>query len=156
MKNTFIALSLLVSLIFAGTEKCDAKLYVQILNNTRYDAAKASLLPSKQGWGKILSIISDNTLPKRHQKKNVITREASININEGSDLIYLHIIPKGSNDLAVNKLIKVNKFIISKEIANYNLGVNAEIEIHDQVAKVDEDSIEGVKMSLKFSHPDKK
>ena len=52
-------------------------------------------------------------------------------------------------------MIKVQKMIISKEIANFNLGVNTEIIVPEQLAKVEEDSKDKVKISFKFSHPDK-
>ncbi len=87
--------------------------------------------------------------------KNTITREVRLNINEASDLIFLYVTPKDANDLAVNKVIKVQKMIMGKEIANYNLGVNTEILVPEQLAKVEEDSKDQVKISLKFSHPDK-
>ena len=64
--------------------------------------------------------------------------------------------PNGTNELAVNKIVKVNKMTISKKIARYSLGINSEIAIPEQLAKVEEDSKDRVKISMKFSHPDKK
>ena len=67
----------------------------------------------------------------------------------------LHVTPKGQDDAAVNKVIKVHKMIISKEIAKYSVGINSEIIVPEQLAKVEEDTKEQIKISVKFSHPDK-
>ena len=87
--------------------------------------------------------------------KNSITREARLNINEASDLLFLYVTPKVQNELSINKLVKVNKMIISKEIAKFNTGVNSEIIIPEQLAKVEEDSKTQLKIAIKYSHPDK-
>ncbi len=155
MKYILIALGLLVSIIFTDTNTCEAKLYVQLRNHLKYDEAKASFIPSAQGWGKIIRIFNSDSLNKKFASKNTITREVRLNINEASDLIFLYVTPKDANDLAVNKVIKVQKMIIGKEIAHYNLGVNTEIIVPEQLAKVEEDSKDLVKISFKFSHPDK-
>ncbi len=155
MKNIFIASVLLVSIIFLDTNACQAELFVQIRNHLKYDEVKASFIPSSQGWGTIIRLFNSDSLNKQNASKNTIAREVRLNINEASDLIFLYVTPKGENDLAVNKVIKVQKMIIGKEIATYNLGVNTEIIVPEQLAKVEEDSKDQVKISLKFSHPDK-
>jgi hypothetical protein len=155
MKNTLVALGFLVSMFFMGTKNCDAKLYIQVRNHSKYDAVTSKCIPSKHGWGEILRLVSSNSLNKNDSSKNIINREVSLNINEGSDLVFLSVTPKGQNELAGNKLVKVNKMIISKGIAKYNLGVNSEIEIPEQIAKVEEDSQNRIKISIKFSHPEK-
>ena len=155
MKYILMALGLLVSIIFIDPNTCEAKLYVQLRNHLKYDEAKESFIPSTQGWGQIIRIFKSDTVNKKTSSKNTITREVRLSINEASDLIFLYITPKDANDLAFNKVIKVQKMIISKEIANFNLGVNTEIIVPEQLAKVEEDSKDQVKISFKFSHPDK-
>ena len=155
MKNILIALGLLVSIIFIDPNTCEAKLYVQIRNHAKYDEAKGLFIPSSQGWGKILRIFNSGSLNKNSSSKNSITREVSLNINDASDVLFLYVIPKDQNDLAVNKVVKVSGMKISKEIAKYHLGVNSEIIVPDQLAKVEEDTIDRVKISLKYSHPEK-
>ena len=156
MKRTVIVLSLFASSFLIGTNSCEAKLYLQILNHSKYDAATAKCIPSKHGWGKLIRIFSSNTLPKNSSSSHYLTKEVSLNINEGSDLVFLSVTPNGTNELAVNKIVKVNKMTISKKIARYSLGINSEIAIPEQLAKVEEDSKDRVKISMKFSHPDKK
>ena len=155
MKKLLLVAGLLVSIIFTDSNTCEAKLYVQLRNHLKYDEAKASFIPSSQGWGKILRIFNSDASNYKSSSKNTITREVRLHINEASDLIFLYVTPKDANDLAVNKVIKVEKMIIGKEIANYNLGVNSEILVPEQLAKVEEDSKDQVKISFKFSHPDK-
>jgi hypothetical protein len=155
MKKILIALGLLLSIISIDAKTCEAKLYVQIRNHAKYDEAKASLVPSNQGWGQIVRIFNSDGSNLNSSSKNIITREVRLNIAEASDLLFLYVTPKGNNDLAVNKVIKVPNMVISKKIAKYNLGVNAEVIIPEQLAKVEEDTKEQVKISLKFSHPDK-
>ncbi|MEI7706646.1 MAG: hypothetical protein WCI90_00125 [Chlorobium sp.] len=155
MKKLLLVAGLLVSIIFLDHNTCQAKLFVQLRNHLKYDEAKASFIPSTQGWGQIIRIFKSDTVNKKTSSKNTITREVRLSINEASDLIFLYITPKDANDLAFNKVIKVQKMIISKEIANFNLGVNTEIIVPEQLAKVEEDSKDQVKISFKFSHPDK-
>ena len=155
MKRIIIALGLLVSIIGFNTAKCEAKLYVQIHNHARFNAATASFIPYREGWGQIIRIFSSNAANTIVTSKNSIIREARLNIIEASDLLFLYVIPKGQNELAVNKLVKVKKIIISKEIATYNLGINSEIIIPEQLAKVEEDSKTVVKIAIKYTHPDK-
>ncbi len=155
MKNIIIVLGLLVSIIFIDTRTCAAELYVQIRNHAKYNEAKASFAPSSQGWGEIVRIYNSDRLSKHSSSKNIITREVRLNIIEASDLLMLHVTPKGQDDAAVNKVIKVHKMIISKEIAKYSVGINSEIIVPEQLAKVEEDTKEQIKISVKFSHPDK-
>jgi hypothetical protein len=155
MRNMFLVLGLLVSIIFIDAKTCEAKLYVQIRDHAKYDEAKASFVPSNQGWGQIVRIFNSDGSNISTSKKNIITREVRLNIAEASDLLFIYVTPKGNNDQAVNKVIKVPNMVISKKIAKYNLGVNSEIIIPEQLAKVEEDTKEQVKISLKFSHPDK-
>ncbi|MEI7787922.1 MAG: hypothetical protein WCI23_04690 [Chlorobiaceae bacterium] len=145
MKKIIIALGLLVSMLGFNTKKCEAKLYVQINKHA----------PSKEGWDKIIRIFSSNSSNPMVTSKNSITREARLNINEASDLLFLYVTPKVQNELSINKLVKVNKMIISKEIAKFNTGVNSEIIIPEQLAKVEEDSKTQLKIAIKYSHPDK-
>ncbi len=155
MKKFITACGLFLSLIIFNTNPCEAKLYVEIRDHIWYDAETNSFKPSSRGWGQIIRIFNSNAVKKTYSSRKTITRELTLNINDASDLLFLTVTPKNQNEHALNKVIKVNKMTLSKEIAKYNLGVNSEIKIPEQLAKVEADNKDQIKISIKFTHPDK-